>query len=766
MPIRSIEKIKIGNYPDGKFANGYIYSAQISQGYSENSNKLTIDIVYEQGANIVLPDKNLTTSYRVQFGDIVFPQMYFIAHSKSVAVNEETITCTFSDNSIILDRYFVGLTNRHYRIGENSEAFNVSVICANCDNTIGIKNGNVIRSVASSPNLLVNNLLVVGDEEFVDQACDVPDVKYNFTSLLATMAKIPNFSFKNFTDINPNYRTSYTGTLREVLSNWCSDFGFSFYWDFISNSLICIDLRDPIDLTPVSNFITENFNQNNSTSNLPISNYSEQESLEGTYQQDNIDFVIKPSRIKERQFTDFFPITYNCLTVENAFSNDYFNYGSAFKIGCVLAKYNQQARTLYHLQANRYGLIGFSLKYVGIETYVLQNVLKNINEFVNSGGQTAIRLGYYNPSVDQANGDREASIASNFIGKYYYNANYVKWKDLYCDNNARLTLSTTVVPDPDCTNPLPWKEYGGTYVPPGFGVNCLYTRGGAAYSESNVDNFNMDNIGPIFTNIEGELADQVKNALLTINPNDRNADRYRGLTVIAYKPSLRVESTNNNYNSAEEGFIPAQYESNQIFGCSTICEKDAGSEICGKVCTRLSAPNNGLVSKLSGGIFVTNLFNNSNMSIIFPSEQNYLGYIKAEGTLYYTENGIKTMSLTSDTNFKVDPNAMAYSINLNDITTEEPSVGTLNIKTIDQNSNELSIVQKNSRKNISLKIIGMNYGNLNNYLNPQSGLTSLNVYLNDNGVFTDLNFENRPAQKSKAEVVMQKIGPQKIRIIK
>jgi hypothetical protein len=60
----------------------------------------------------------------------------------------------------------------------------------------------------------------------------------------------------------------------------------------------------------------------------------------------------------------------------------------------------------------------------------------------------------------------------------------------------------------------------------------------------------------------------------------------------------------------------------------------------------------------------------------------------------------------------------------------------------------------------------MNYGNLNSYLNPQSGLTSLNVYLNDNGVFTDLNFENRPAQKSKAEVVMQKIGPQKIRIIK
>ena len=116
MPIRSIEKIRIGNYPDGKFANGYIYSAQITQGYSESSNKLTIDIVYEQGANIILPDKNLTTSYIIQFGDLIFPEMYFISHTKSVAVNEEIITCTFSDGSILLDRYFVGLTNRHYKI--------------------------------------------------------------------------------------------------------------------------------------------------------------------------------------------------------------------------------------------------------------------------------------------------------------------------------------------------------------------------------------------------------------------------------------------------------------------------------------------------------------------------------------------------------------------------------------------------------------------------------------------------------------------------
>ena len=763
MPIRSIEKIRIGNYPDGKFANGYIYSAQISQGYSESSNKLTIDIVYEQGTNIILPDKNLTTSYRIQFGDLIFPEMYFISHTKSVAVNEEIITCTFSDGSILLDRYFVGLTNRHYKINETAQNFSIDVICANCDNSIGPTNGIVTRSLANSPNLLVNNLLVVGDEEFIDQACDVPDVKYNFSSLLTTMAKIPNFTFKNFLDINPDYRTSYTGTLREVLSNWCSDFGFNYYWDFITNSLIFVDLRNPVDLTPVSSFINENFDQNNP--NLPISSYSENESLEGTYQQDNIDFVLKPSRTKERQFIDFFPITYNCITVENAFLNDYANYGSAFKIGCALSKYNQQLRTLYHLQEGRYRLLGFNLRYNGIENFVLQTVLKNINEFVNSGGQTVIVIGNYNQTVDQANATRESSIASDFIGKYYYNANYVQWKDLYCSDSARLTLSTTVNPEPDCTQPAPWIAYGGSFTMPPP-ASCLFTRGGASYSEDSVNNLNIDNLGPNFINIEGEIADQVRDALLLINPNNTNADKYRGLTLIAYKPLLQVTPTFNNYNASEEGIIPAQYESDEIVGCQTICEKDVGVDICKRVCTRLSSPAVGLFSKLSQGVAVTNLLNNNSINIIFPSEQNYLGYIKAEGTLFYTEQGIKTMNLTSDSNYAVNPNVMSYSIHLNDVTTEEPSVGTVNITNIKQNSRNLNIKNTNFRRSISLKIIGMNYGDLNKYLNSNSGLTSFNVYLNDNGVFTDLNFENRPEQRPKEEVVMQKIGPQKMRILK
>lgn len=750
MPIKSIEKIKIGNYPYGKFGDGYIYSAEINQGYAENSNSLTIDIVYEQNQPIVLPQKNLTTSYRIEFGSLVFPVNYFIKHTKNVAVNEEIITCTFIDNSIILDRYFVGLSNRHYRISESNQTFNVSVTCANCDNSISVQNGNISRSlVSSSPNLLINNLIVVGEEEFIDQACDVPDVKYSFSDLLAAMAKIPNFSFRNFADINPAYKNSYTGTLREVLSSWCSDFGFTFYWDSINNTLVCLDLRNPIDLTPIQNFITSNFNTNSPNSNVPLSSFSEEESLEGTYQQDNIDYVLKPARTKEKGIIEFFPITYSAVYPNSSFST----------LDLALAKTNREAFTLHLLSENRFSEMGFSKIYNGIETYVIQTVLQNIQDFA-SDGRAVILIGNYSQDQDQAFAERVSSAAED-LGRYYVNLNYVIWKSLSCNDNSKFNISTTYEPQP-LAGINPWKAYGGNPALP-IGNTWLIQRNPVWNINSN--NFNTEGLGPIYVDIVGEIADQVRDALLILNPNRTDADKYRNLTLIAYKPFLARQISNNYWNSAEEGFIPAAFTQENLTECQTVCEKDTNSEICRKTCNNLTAPANGLVSKFSSLYTITNTLNGTSMQIALPSQQNYLGYIKAEGSFSYVEPGIKQMQ--GNTNFIANPNVMNYSINLNDITTDEPAVGqTINFSSINQNSDNLDIIQNNLKKNLNLKIIGMDYGNLVQYLNPNYGLTSFSIYLNDNGVFSDLVFQNRPEKRPDPEVIMKKVGPRKISVVK
>lgn len=750
MPIRSIEKVKVGNYPDGKFAGGYIYSIKASQGYAENANSLNIDIVYDKGTTINLPTKNLTTSYRIQIGDLVFPSNYFIKHSKSVAVNEEVINCTFIDNSIILDRYFVGLTNRHYKVNEINQSYNLSIYCADCDSKIRLKNGTVTRPSANSPNSLINHLLIVGEEEFVDQTCDIPDVKYNFSDLLSAMSKIPNFSFLNFVDINPSYRNSYTGTLREVLSNWGSDFGFSFYWDSLKNQLICIDLRSPVDLTPVSEFINSNFNQN---STLPISSFSEEESLEGTYQQDNIDYVLKPARPKQKQIKDFYPILHSVRKINVPFN----------KIEQVLAKYNSQAFSLYLLQSNNFATFGFQKIYNGINTYVLNTVLKNIAEF-SADGNAQIIIGYYNRDEGEAQASR-ASASADDIGKYYANNSSIKWNNLSCSENGKYNISTTYEPQP-IFGTRPWEKYGGTADMPTSpqGLPVWLIERSPTYQAFGTDQFSVEGLGPIYVDIEGEIADQIRDAHLIVNPSDTQADRYRGMTLIAYKPYLYVKQNNNVFNNSEENFNPPEYQIEDLPECQTICEKDTNTEICRKGCTVLSALGHGLISKFSSSYTFTNSYNNSSMTIVLPSEQDYLGYVKAEGTFTYTEPGIKQMN--NNTNFNINDDVMNYSINLNDVTTDEPSIGQINFGNVKQSSLALDIVQNNPKKNISLKIIGTTYGDLSQYLNPQAGLTNLSVYLTDNGSFTDLTFENRPAKKPKPEAIMQKVGPQKIRIVK
>ena len=123
--------------------------------------------------------------------------------------------------------------------------------------------------------------------------------------------------------------------------------------------------------------------------------------------------------------------------------------------------------------------------------------------------------------------------------------------------------------------------------------------------------------------------------------------------------------------------------------------------------------------------------------------------------------------MEGNTNFLANSNVMSYNISLNDVTTSEPSVGqVIDFSTINQNSDNLDIIQTNKKKSLSLKIIGMNYGDLNQYLNPNYGLTNFSIYLNDNGVFSDLTFQNRPEKRPDQEVVMQKVGPRKTSIRK
>jgi hypothetical protein len=760
MPIKNLPKIKIGNYPYGQFAGGYIYSLQLNQGYTESRNEIKIDVLYDKDirlAELEFPKKSLINKYKITIGNLEIPAVYFIEHSISISPTENIASFTFTDESYFLDTYYVGLVNRHISLKGDDNAYLVSSYCSDCENKLQLTSGYINRITASSRRLqskVYNNLIIVGEEEFSDQSCDIPDVKYSFSDLLYGIADTGKIVVERLMDINPDYKTSYVGTLREVLSNWCSDFGFSFYWDFFKNRLIGIDLRNPVELTNLKDLINREFSNN---SNLPISNYSVSESLNGTYQQDYVDFILKPIRVKEKQIKEYFTIDYSPIRLNQFLP---LSTSTPDMEEVILAKYSPEARVIYTLTNISSNLwfekIGFIRSFIQIPQYILSTCLKNINDFIQQGGSYVV--GVLDENKQNATNTRYASI-SDKIGRYYLNNSSVNWNDQSCSDFAKFEFTINYQPSPLSTI-NPFADVGGQLnFPPAPYTSWIIERS-PTYVESN-NNFNLESIGPIYTNIDGEIADQIRD--LDAAAGGTLGDSLRGKTIIAFRP-LGTNVKNNVINEAEENFIPEAPIIDET-SCKNICDKDAASELCEKFTCNQKRPGYGLVSKFSTSYTFSNPQNGSYLNIIAPAEQPYIGYIESDGTFSWTENAIKSINLDPETNFKVS-SVLQYSVNLNDVTMEEPMPDGIDWDTYPLNSKDLKIKQDKPQEKISLKIIGTDFGALQPFINTTAGLSSLNVYINDNGAFTDLTFDSRPPQRPKPEVIMRTISPQKMRIIK
>ena len=149
--------------------------------------------------------------------------------------------------------------------------------------------------------------IVLGTEEFNEKQCsNLPNVSYSFLELIvgivnsglkvryrtsgnALSALISTYSQAYHNEIvkNINYFNNYHGTLREVLNNWCSDFGIDFYVD--NDTLVFYNMnKTKADFTllqfdkipvPTSTQGTS-FNSNTDTA---ITNYGESCTVEDNY---------------------------------------------------------------------------------------------------------------------------------------------------------------------------------------------------------------------------------------------------------------------------------------------------------------------------------------------------------------------------------------------------------------------------------------------------------------------------------------------------
>ncbi len=263
--IFNVPKIKVGgiDWP--------IYSAEYSWGGADSPSSMTIDFVNKNGeynAPVLGTDKLSVLELQNFFIFKGFPVSFTRSYTSQ---GGNLITVTYWDASIILDKIFVGLKGLHGPAPPPLNGINLDALTlAKLDGTTSTGSFDPVHIALvgtytdpcedvspeyqdpCNPCLDDDDLTGLGEEN--DQKaidCDVArytqllDVTYTFSELIAVL-RSKGITFNNVPNIKNTYYGRYSGTAREVLKSWCSDLGFTFYWQ--GDGITFVDLKVGIEI--------------------------------------------------------------------------------------------------------------------------------------------------------------------------------------------------------------------------------------------------------------------------------------------------------------------------------------------------------------------------------------------------------------------------------------------------------------------------------------------------------------------------------------
>jgi len=826
MAYRKIEEIVV-NGVSGEIFGAYIYGSNLELGFSESPTKLTLNIVKEEGDFESFPN-NLLSSYQIKVGSLTLSKMYLYSYEISRSVGQKVATLNFLDGSFILDKIFIGLVNRHGATGDGPlTPFEVPAICLTCDGSQLIpKTGSVFRKIFSGLEIDVDPLrggsIILGQEQFVEGACDIPDVAYNFTQLLdaITQAGIIN---TNFVDINPKYYQSYVGSLREVLSNWCADFGYSFYWDLTQNGLKAIDLKIEVDfIDQIKNIIKSNTNLEVDKTNentLAIESFNESATLEGTVTQKFISRYLKPFRTKSSSTTSINSRSFSCIKPEK------FNINQNDITRAVLGKYSDNARTVFCMKN-----VTSQGKYIGLEQiYTAETISagqKNdnlftkaydygysndaITQFIDKNNGAQVLIAVYNPSAKEMYTEWESTVA-DMIGKYYQGDKEPNQETENCQPSYFVQTNVEVNPASQVyTNKNKYDlPFADAIIGPvnnegvSWSIPRLYIFSRSAVYGTTQEEYDaamlVNGTDPFqrfivsYLPIEGLAYSRLSAAkeeatkagdsstagkLQTIISK---ADEFKGSgsekkVVFAFIPPQTIldSAISTSWSSGTNKLEIAKEEEDKESGeCVTQCETDIIQDICGK-CPNPPQPYVGLRNTTARILNVGCPTAGKTTKITLPSEGPYSGYEQTSTNFRFTVPGQK---LVFGNVSSPDDNTLSLNVIESDITNDlDPSDGSTIVNMyVPDGANGFTkttpaayhadLTQKlvnsitTERKNISISVIGMKLGDLENFITPDKGLTNFSINLNENGATTQIAFANRPKVLPKREAISQKIAP-------
>lgn len=250
---------------------GYVYNLSCSIGGPDSASSLTLRIVSENGQFSnprISASSSGAETIRIS-KDLSFKGK-LVSYTKNINPELSTLELKYVDNSFELDRWYVGLHNRHginkkrtgyNTYGNQSKAGSQSKYLiivgkeyhpcdTDFDSTISPQEAQVKIDWCDPCPFAPPDKYGLSCVQDPDLDMQIYEVKYTFNELLEKIGQTGAIKIKNIPDEEDfkKYPKEYVGTLRSVLGSWCSDFGFTFYWDFENNQLVFLDLKSPIDL--------------------------------------------------------------------------------------------------------------------------------------------------------------------------------------------------------------------------------------------------------------------------------------------------------------------------------------------------------------------------------------------------------------------------------------------------------------------------------------------------------------------------------------
>lgn len=476
MPFNEIGNIQIMGNNQGMAYGGHIYSANISIGNSASPTKLTINVVHKNGVpkkakDGIRKDIDELNKISIAIGDMDKIFMHLVSYQIRKNVGSNVLSLEYVDGSILLDKIQVCLAERQYAkenqnslysnetgsIKDSESSFTLTVKCQTCENdsvlkdkTATLKRDVKYASSEEDPFFFVpsnagvfnseGGLLILGRENFVENSCDVPEVDYTFTDLIKALSSkyvtIKDKSLKDRTIDSTgysSYRKDYSGTLREVLNNWCSDFGYSFTWNIFSTQpqVIGIDLTQEVGSNKVDDIrdLVDSLGSSKADKVI-VESSTESYSKEGTYKQSYISQYIKGAKTKSDTSTQYDPKLFYNVPIELVTSSS--EWGgrslSEFIDSCSIGKYSEEARASYLWGAGSAGCLT-ALGYSGKTDVADESKAAIIADWTedqvhdiitNYGDNFSLSFAYYNEEQRSYWQDWDSRVANDFIGKYYF----------------------------------------------------------------------------------------------------------------------------------------------------------------------------------------------------------------------------------------------------------------------------------------------------------------------------------------------------------